>query len=101
MPMNIVATLTIGDGAPPGITIDVHADGRRLNQGTVAPQDAIMLANAVAQATGDPTAAEAMKQMFAPVVQQLRAAVARGDTLQQERKDALASWEQALGTTTP
>jgi hypothetical protein len=99
VPSNILATLAIGEGDPPGITLDLRADGHQLSQGTVAPADAVMLADAVGQATGDPSAAAAVKQMFQPVVDALRTAVTQADELQQERKDALAAWEQALGTT--
>lgn len=91
---NIIATLAVDQSAdPPSATIELRADGQILTPTTqIPPMAIIQLAQAVGQATGDPSAEPALRQILAPVVEALQRSVDAGKAQQAAREQALAAW---------
>jgi hypothetical protein len=98
---NIIATLAVDQSAdPPTATIELRADGQVLTPTTVIPPEAIIqLGDAVGQATGDPRATPALRQLLQPVVDALQRSVDAGATQQAAREAALAQWTPVIPPT--
>jgi phage gp29-like protein len=94
---NIIAVLSVTDTDPPEATIELRADGQVLTPLSTIPPEAIMgLGQAVGDATGDPRAASALRDLLQPVVDALEASVEHGKAQQAKREAALTDWKAAV-----
>jgi predicted ArsR family transcriptional regulator len=102
MARNIIATLSIGEGDPPGVILDLRADGRRLlsQPHHLEPSDTLTLADTLAEITGETDVRDVMRGLLEPVAAQLEQQVQQGAERQQRTEQALAAFREALDSKT-